>query len=176
MKIEEIRGFSNDELREKIEVWRREVFDARFKGATEPVENGAEINEKRKDIARALTILGARARGTESEPTPGQAVEKKAPKEKQRKERKKRGGVRNIRRDDTVEVISGAEKGKRGKVLRVLRDSDQIVVENINYIWKHLRKTQQNPQGGRLQKEAPLAIGKVRRVDEEEGAKKKKKK
>lgn len=172
MKIEEIRGFASEELREKIEKWRREVFDARFKSATEPVENGAEINEKRKDIARALTILGARSAGRETEPVPGQAIEKKPKKEKQRKPLRGTGGVKNIRRDDTVEVIAGDEKGKRGKVLRVMREEQKILIQGVNYIWKHLRKTQQNPQGGRLQKEAPLPINKVRLVAEEEVAKK----
>jgi large subunit ribosomal protein L24 len=67
-----------------------------------------------------------------------------------------------IRKDDRVLVITGDDRGKQGRVLRVLRDEDRVVVEGVNYIWKHLRKTQQNPQGGRLQKEAPISLSNVK--------------
>ena len=67
-----------------------------------------------------------------------------------------------IRKDDRVLVITGDDRGKQGRVLRVLRDENRVVVEGVNYIWKHLRKTQQNPQGGRLQKEAPIALSNVK--------------
>lgn len=67
-----------------------------------------------------------------------------------------------IRKDDTVLVLTGDDRGKKGRVLRVMRDEDRVVVEGVNYIWKHLRKTQQNPQGGRLQKEAPIALSNVK--------------
>jgi large subunit ribosomal protein L24 len=69
--------------------------------------------------------------------------------------------ILDIRRDDEIVVISGEEKGKKGKVLRTIPSKRQIVVQNINYIWKHMRRSQQNPQGGRLHKEAPLPISKV---------------
>jgi large subunit ribosomal protein L24 len=71
----------------------------------------------------------------------------------------------HVRKDDQVEVICGEEKGKRGRVLRVLPEKGLVVIEGVNYVWKHLRRTQQNPQGGRLQKEAPISASNVQLVD-----------
>lgn len=67
----------------------------------------------------------------------------------------------SIRKNDQVEVISGDEKGRRGKVLKVFPGKDKVLIEGINYIFKHMRKSQQYPKGGRIQKEAPLHISKV---------------
>src|SRR5436309_11983137 len=61
-----------------------------------------------------------------------------------------------IRKDDTVEVLTGDDKGKRGKVLRVLRAKSQVVVEGINRAYRHLKPSRRNPQGGRLSKEMPI--------------------
>ncbi len=69
-----------------------------------------------------------------------------------------------IRRDDLVAVISGAEKGKRGKVLRVLPGRQQVVVEGLHYVWKHLRKSADHPHGARIQRESPLAWCKVQLI------------
>ena len=69
-----------------------------------------------------------------------------------------------IRRDDLVQLITGNGAGSQGKVVRVLAEKDRVVVQNQNYVWKHVRKTQKNPQGGRLQKEAPIHISNVRLV------------
>ena len=66
-----------------------------------------------------------------------------------------------IKKGDYVQVISGEEKGKKGRVLRVMPRKDKIIVEGINYIHKHMRKTQKNPQGGRVQKEAPVHVSNV---------------
>jgi large subunit ribosomal protein L24 len=63
-----------------------------------------------------------------------------------------------IRRDDTVEVIAGEDRGARGKVLRVDRRGGKIVVEQINRVYKHVRRSQRNPQGGRLSVEMPIAV------------------
>ena len=71
----------------------------------------------------------------------------------------------NLKRNDLVMVISGEERGKTGKVMRVLHDTDQVVVQGLNLVFKHLRRSQKNPQGGRIQKEAPLPAGKVMLVD-----------
>ena len=71
----------------------------------------------------------------------------------------------HVKKDDVVEVISGDEKGKRGRVLRTHPEKGMVVVEGVNYIWKHLRRSQQHPQGGRLQREAPLQVSKVMVVD-----------
>ncbi len=70
-----------------------------------------------------------------------------------------------IRKDDMVVVIAGDHKGARGKVLRVLRDKDRVVVEGVNMVYRHVRKSRQNPQGGRVQKEAPIHISNVMPLD-----------
>src|SRR5438105_1445332 len=72
--------------------------------------------------------------------------------------------ILDIRKDDEVMVMSGEEVGKKGKVLRTIPHKRQVVVQNLNYIWKHMRRTQQNPQGGRIHKEAPLSVSKVQVV------------
>lgn len=70
-----------------------------------------------------------------------------------------------IRKDDIVEVISGDHKGQRGKVLRVIPDKDRVVVEGVNMVYRHMRRTQKNPQGARVQREAPLHLSKVMPID-----------
>ena len=70
-----------------------------------------------------------------------------------------------IRKDDLVEVISGDHKGARGKVLRVLRNPERVIVEGVNMVYRHVRPSQRNPQGGRMQREAPLHVCKVMPVD-----------
>jgi large subunit ribosomal protein L24 len=72
----------------------------------------------------------------------------------------------NIRRGDTVIVISGDEKGKTGRVLFVLTDSNRVVVEKINMIKRHTRpRSQTQQQGGIIEKEAPLHISNVALYD-----------
>jgi large subunit ribosomal protein L24 len=74
-----------------------------------------------------------------------------------------------IRKDDIVEVISGDHKGERGKVLRVDPKRDLVVVEGVNMVYRHVRPTQRNPQGGRIRKEAPLHISNVLPYDTKAG-------
>jgi len=66
-----------------------------------------------------------------------------------------------LKKNDLVEVSSGKEKGKTGKVLRVLREKNQVVVEKVNMIKRHTRPSPTTGQGGILEKEAPLNISKV---------------
>lgn len=66
-----------------------------------------------------------------------------------------------IKSNDTVEVISGNGKGTRGKVLAINRDKGRLIVEGINRVYKHVRRSQKNPQGGRLNKEMPIDISNV---------------
>ena len=66
-----------------------------------------------------------------------------------------------IRKDDVVEVVTGDDKGTRGKVLRVLRAKNQVVVEGINRVYRHLKPSRRNPQGGRLSKEMPISASNV---------------
>ena len=70
----------------------------------------------------------------------------------------------HIKRGDMVELISGDEagSGKAGKVLQVLTGQQRAIVEGLNYIKKHMRKTQDNPKGGIVQKEAPIAVSNLR--------------
>jgi large subunit ribosomal protein L24 len=73
--------------------------------------------------------------------------------------------ARHIKSGDTVMVITGADKGKTGRVLRVLTEKDRVVVEGINRVWKHVRPNQRNPQGGRIQKDAPIHLSNVMPLD-----------
>ncbi|MBI1849701.1 MAG: 50S ribosomal protein L24 [Planctomycetes bacterium] len=66
-----------------------------------------------------------------------------------------------IRTNDVVEIISGDEKGKQGKVLRTIQETHRIVVEGVNRVFRHMRKSAQNPKGQRIQKEAPLDVSNV---------------
>ena len=66
-----------------------------------------------------------------------------------------------IRIDDTVEVISGDDRGVRGRVLRVDRQAGRVVVEGVNVVLKHVRRSRQARQGGRLSKERPIDISNV---------------
>jgi large subunit ribosomal protein L24 len=71
-----------------------------------------------------------------------------------------------LRKGDLVIVISGKDKGKTGKVARVLED-DKVVVEGVNLIKRHMRPTPRAPQGGILEREAPIFACKVMPVDPE---------
>jgi len=66
-----------------------------------------------------------------------------------------------IKANDTVKVISGEDRGASGKVLRVVRDKDKLVVEGVNRVYKHVRRSQKNPQGGRLSIEMPVSVSNV---------------
>ncbi len=73
--------------------------------------------------------------------------------------------ARHIKSNDIVEVISGDHKGERGKVLRVLPQRDLVVVEGVNMVYRHVRPSRRNPQGGRLQREAAIHISNVLPID-----------
>ncbi|MBR6308368.1 MAG: 50S ribosomal protein L24 [Lachnospiraceae bacterium] len=66
-----------------------------------------------------------------------------------------------IRKDDTVEVIAGKDKGKRGTVVRVIRDKDRVIVSGVNIVKKAMRKKSQQDRGGIVEVEAPLHISNV---------------
>ena len=70
----------------------------------------------------------------------------------------------HIRRDDTVVVVAGKERGKQGKVVRVLPRRDRIVVEGVNFITRHIGRRSGVRQTGRVQQEAPLHVSNVRIV------------
>ncbi len=64
----------------------------------------------------------------------------------------------HIKKDDTVKVIAGKDKGKSGKVMRVIPKKDRAIVEKINMVKRHMRPSQQQRQGGILEKEAPIHV------------------
>ncbi|MEE2639588.1 MAG: 50S ribosomal protein L24 [Planctomycetota bacterium] len=70
-----------------------------------------------------------------------------------------------IKVDDTVRVITGADRNAEGKVISVDHESGKIVVEGINKVYKHVRRSQKNPQGGRLHKEMPIYASNVMVID-----------
>src|SRR6059058_2926456 len=70
-----------------------------------------------------------------------------------------------IRKGDVVRVVTGDDKGATGKVLRVLRDENKLVVEGVNKVYKHLKPSRRNPQGGRLSKEMPVDVSNVAMID-----------
>src|SRR5260370_31512309 len=66
-----------------------------------------------------------------------------------------------IKTNDTVEVLTGADRGTRARVLKVLAENNKIVVEGVNRVYKHVRRSQKNPRGARLSKEIPMALSNV---------------
>jgi large subunit ribosomal protein L24 len=71
---------------------------------------------------------------------------------------------RHVKKGDTVQIISGDDRGKQGRVLQVLPKSNRVVVEGINRVYRHVRRSRTNPQGGRLEKEAAIHISNVQPV------------
>ncbi|MGJ3243201.1 MAG: 50S ribosomal protein L24 [Opitutales bacterium] len=67
----------------------------------------------------------------------------------------------SIKRGAEVVVIAGAHKGQRGKVLEMLTRKDRVVVEGVNLVKKHERKTQENPEGAIVEREGSLHISNV---------------
>ncbi len=67
----------------------------------------------------------------------------------------------HVKKGDIILVISGDDKGKQGRVLRVIPTTGRILVEGINRVYRHVRRSQKNPQGGRLEKEAPIHMSNV---------------
>ncbi|MHC4400317.1 MAG: 50S ribosomal protein L24 [Planctomycetota bacterium] len=74
-----------------------------------------------------------------------------------------------IRVDDTVVVIRGDDRGSQGKVLSVDRQKGKLVVEGVNLVYKHVRRSQRNPQGGRLRVEMPIDVSNVALICPETG-------
>lgn len=66
-----------------------------------------------------------------------------------------------MKRDSEVVVISGEHKGKKGKVLKILRDTQRVLVEGVNVHKKCLKKSQENPKGGVIETEMPIHYSNV---------------
>jgi large subunit ribosomal protein L24 len=80
-----------------------------------------------------------------------------------------------LKRNDLVVVVSGVHRGKQGRILRIERrrpdkkkgdrGQELVYVQGLNLVFKHIRRSQKNPQGGRIQKEAPFPVCKLQLVD-----------
>ena len=75
----------------------------------------------------------------------------------------------HIKKDDQVIVLAGADKGKTGKVLKVLRDKERVIVEGIHMVSKSTKPSAANPQGGIIKQEAPIHISNVSLIDPKSG-------
>jgi large subunit ribosomal protein L24 len=71
----------------------------------------------------------------------------------------------HVKKNDDVVVISGAHKGKRGKIISVEGKSERVIIEGVHLIKKHIRKSQQYPQGQILEREGTIHISNVMKAD-----------
>ncbi|ACX52608.1 ribosomal protein L24 [Ammonifex degensii KC4] len=70
-------------------------------------------------------------------------------------------GKVHVKKGDTVLVLTGKDAGKKGKVLRVIPEEQRVIVEKVNIVKRHMRPTRQFPQGGIIEKEAPIHASNV---------------
>ena len=70
-----------------------------------------------------------------------------------------------IRKNDNVMVIAGNARGKSGKVLKVYPEKERVIIEGVNIMKRHSRPSQKNPQGGIIQREAPVHVSNVMLID-----------
>jgi len=82
----------------------------------------------------------------------------------------------HVKKGDEVEVISGNFRGSTGKILEVLPRKQRVLVEGVRIIKKHLRKSQDNPQGKIAEREGPIHISNVKVIEREKATEKKSKK
>ncbi|NQU85705.1 MAG: 50S ribosomal protein L24 [Mariniphaga sp.] len=75
----------------------------------------------------------------------------------------------HIKKGDTVMVISGNYKNTKGRVLEIIRDTNRAIVEGVNIMKKHTKPNAENPQGGIVEKEAPIQISNLMIVDPKSG-------
>lgn len=69
-----------------------------------------------------------------------------------------------VKRGDEVEVIAGSSKGRKGKVLNVLKKKAKVLIEGINMKVKHAKKSEKHPEGGKIEMEAPIHYSNVKKV------------
>lgn len=74
-----------------------------------------------------------------------------------------------VKKGDTVVVIAGKDKGKKGTIVKVMPKTNRVIVEGVNMITKHQKPTAMNPQGGIVNKEASIHISNVMPLDPETG-------
>ncbi|MDD2380107.1 MAG: 50S ribosomal protein L24 [Mariniphaga sp.] len=75
----------------------------------------------------------------------------------------------HIKKGDTVVVITGTSKGKKGRVLEIITKTDRAIVEGVNMIKKHTKPNAKSPQGGIIEQEAPIHISNLMLVDPKTG-------
>lgn len=73
----------------------------------------------------------------------------------------------HVKTGDTVVVISGKDKGKQGKIIAALPKKERVIVEGVNVVKRHTKPSQKNPQGGIIEKEAPIHASNVMILDPE---------
>jgi large subunit ribosomal protein L24 len=73
--------------------------------------------------------------------------------------------MNRLRKNDEVIVISGKNKGARGKILKVLPETDRVIVEGVNRVKRHTKPTQKMPQGGIVEKELAIHVSNVMPID-----------
>lgn len=75
----------------------------------------------------------------------------------------------HVKKDDTVFVITGKDKGKKSRVIAAYPRENRVLVEGVNMVKKHAKPSQENPQGGILNQEAPIHVSNVMLVDPKSG-------
>ncbi|TBL69198.1 50S ribosomal protein L24 [Paenibacillus thalictri] len=75
----------------------------------------------------------------------------------------------HVKKDDTVFVITGKDKGKKGRVIACYPRQNRVLVEGINMVKKHSKPSQMNPQGGIINQEAPIHVSNVMLIDPKSG-------
>lgn len=75
----------------------------------------------------------------------------------------------HIKKDDTVFVLAGADKGKKGRVLKVIVDDNRAIVEGVNMVSKSTKPSAKYPQGGIIKQEAPIHISNLSLIDPKSG-------
>ena len=75
----------------------------------------------------------------------------------------------HVKKGDKVKVLTGKDKGKEGKILAVYPKKERVLVEGVNIVKKHQKPSQDNPQGGILEQEAPIHVSNVLPIDPKTG-------
>jgi large subunit ribosomal protein L24 len=73
--------------------------------------------------------------------------------------------MRRLKVGDLVQVISGKDRGKQGKIAKILAEDEKVIVEGVNTVTRHQKPNARNQQGGKITKEAPIHASKVMPVD-----------
>ena len=77
----------------------------------------------------------------------------------------------HVHKGDEVLVISGSQRGRKGKVLEIITNSSRALIEGVNMIKKHVRPTQDNPKGGVMEREGPVQISNLKLISRPKGEK-----